>query len=723
MRRAIRAAVLLLLPATLALATEREEAAAPVKVAFKVECDEPCAAVGTLLLRSSTAETRAVPLAGGTAATALAPGTTWDVELRADGLWMPAQPVTIREGSIALRAWPVARLRGRVSTPKDESDATPRPETLRIELDSPPAARGTRIPRGSTIDCAIAGDGAWTCEVPAAAIDLVLRVKGFVPHYLWDVVLAPGAVRDLGALPLRRGGSFVAWLDGASARALGKSVATARLSRAVVQEPSALAQRLTRPVAEATFNSRGVAQLAPLPAGTYVLHVTAPGFAAVTVEPVEIFDNKESSLRRTIALDPPLTIRLTLDPARGPSGARWTLNLYRMGGLTGGNPRVASGQADDAGVFEAPDQSAGRYRVAVEDGHGNIFARTDLEIHGPADAQRTIALSLLGATGRVTLGGRPVAASLLFGGNGGTEQIRTKADAEGVFSVSLPRAGQWRVDIHDATAQISTAVVVNVSVDGELSIDLPDTEISGRVEQDDGMPVTRAGVLLTTPAGILEKRAKPDGTFTFRGVTGSVHLDARNMATGERSSSLAVDLRHQSKVADLVLVIDATRDVRGVVTSQGAPVVGARVAAYGFVHNSAWQTSAVSGLQGEFSVPINGKSSRVTLIVAAAGRTLQVYDVTGMANPLHLELAPVGGTVQFRGPIGRVDYNGVNVPFSDLLQWAMAQGSMPADDVYTIPNLAPGAYRLCARTAEGEKCREGTLARGASLQIAVDGSP
>ena len=648
-------------------------------------------------------------------------GTTdLEVELEAEGLWMPPQNVAVVSGgSFALGVWRTTPLRGRLAV-RDRTQGLP--ESLLIEVESPPGSVGATIGRGTTFECKVSPNGSFGCVVPATSLDVVMRAKTFIPEYRWDVRLKPDAPTDLGTTVLKEGASVVAWLDRGSAKAL-KQPATARLVRMTMARSPTLGDRLNQPAAEGMFNGRGFVQLRPVAPGTYTLEITAAGFAPVRLDQIEVYERSESALRSAIKLEPPVSIRLALDPPRDPSGMPWRLRVDLRNPFTFRVSPVAEGAADENGKFEVQGQAPGRYSVRVSDPHDNVYAWHDLLIHHEAGSEHLIKIGFLQIRGKVSAGNQPVATSLLFGGHSGSERITATTADDGVFQVVLPRGGDWTVDVGNEQEGVIAAVHVTIA-DGEdeLKIDLPDTEISGRVIGPDGERVPGALVNLQTAAGTVNRRATADGTFRFRWVSpGNAMINARDTRTSEQSKYVQMVIAEGEHRNDLELATQNTRAVKATVVSQGQPVVGARVTGYGFGTGMARQERAVTGLDGGFELPFPVSAREIALIVAAPGRTMQAFSTPPTDAKLTLDVATTGGILRLTKIPGTsrpgVTYNGTPIPLPELLDWAHAQGADTHAEPLDIPNVAPGVYRLCAFRDAEKVCREGTLAQGSILTL------
>lgn len=474
-------------------------------------------------------------MSGGVARIGRLPAGEWEGALQADGYWMPRRRIaaSAANGVVTIDVWRTAPVQGKFVLAA-KNDALPK--TFALAVESPPGSKGPTVGPDTRFDCPVGADGSWSCSVPAAKLDLVLRAKGFTPQYKWDVAVARDAATNLGTATLRRGASFVAWLDSASAKAL-KAPAHAQLVRMTMTGSATAGPRLMQPVADSAFNARGMVQLAPVPPGTYTLEVTAPGFAPARLDQIQVYERSESVLRAPIRLQPPIAIRLSLLPPRDPAGRPWHVTVDRINELTYGSTRAGKGAADQNGLFVVAGQGAGRFRTSVADANDNRYVDRELEIHGEADAQRTIEIAVRGIRGTVAVGKKPLAATLYFGGRDGTERIRTTSNDEGSFAVALPHAGKWRVDVDAPDEDIFTAVTAQVPEKrDDVKIELPDNELAGWVTGADGKRAASAEVMVGTPAGPSLRRAGPDGRFRFRAVAAGV---ANVMATDRRRAKAA----------------------------------------------------------------------------------------------------------------------------------------------------------------------------------------
>lgn len=597
------------------------------------------------------------------------------------------------------------------------------PETITLAIESPPQpAIAPAIARGTKFSCPVGDRGRWSCFLPAAKLDLILRSTGMTPHYRWDVDVKPHVKTDLGAFRLRPGASFVAWLDRTVADRMSKQKpARARLLRPVAATASATTARLGVPIAEGTFDGRGWLQLAPLPAGSYILEVLAEGFAPARIAPIEIFDGKESSFRKLIELFPPIQVKIAIQPPSDAGEKPWRINWSRLSDFAPQSESTVVMSTDASGVADIGDQSPGLFQVRVEDAGRNPVWSSDVSVTGEQDAHIRIDLSLHSVKGNVLLGDEPLRSEVWFGGRDGAVRVHMKTDEKGSFGGRLPRFGRWIVEVTSTSPSIRTLSDVDVQPDKDLKIRVPDTSVAGWVASVTGERVRRASVVVGSGGRGLETKVDADGAFRLRGLApGTLRISARDPASGDSSPSLVLQLQENQKVENVELRIEPSRAIEGTVTSNGRPVVGARISAWSPDAGGLLKETA-SDLAGNFGVALPARATRAHFTVAAPNRTLQVYELPIGDRPVLLDVAQMGGTVEIsmnESKPFRLSRNGVSISLQSIFNWLSAHGQPLRDtSAFAVPNLAPGHYRLCD-SAEAA-CVDGTLTPGGTLRLAL----
>ncbi|MEM7483344.1 MAG: carboxypeptidase-like regulatory domain-containing protein [Acidobacteriota bacterium] len=497
--------------------------------------------------------------------------------------------------------------------------------------------------------------------------------------------------------------------------------------------------------------ANGFIQLAALPAGVYSLEVTRPGYVPTVESPLEVWEKKEVRLRDPIVLERPLTLDVVVTPPLDWLDRPWKLRLSRASRLTGtydGMP-VFDGPIDERGQARIPDQSAGIYTLQIIDSVGNpLFGELDREISGLGKAEIRIDLDLLVVRGTLTYQEEPVTASLWFGLRYGGIRSEMAADLEGNFSGVLPNPGWWIAEI-DAPSIGVTGYWVQVEVEpdsrgeAEVEIALPDTEVTGRVVDGDGLPVAGAEVIVGTSRWGRETETDAEGAFRIAVLEpGPAGISASHRRAGVERTSDAQEILidEEQPTPPVELVLRDRKAFQGRVFSERGPVPGALVAV-GTIEprEAAGQQETRSDVEGRFSVDLPSKSQRLRAIVAPPGHALRAFDLS-VADTLELAVPVIGGTVvlgldlnvdphsarEFEGWLLYQD--GLALPDSVLRQWTRGHGMTwgAGTGELLIPQLAPGLYRLC-RLPKGRflgwepptpiACDEGFLSPGGRLRL------
>jgi hypothetical protein len=693
--------------------------AGSINATIKCHDGSRCAARGFILLQSSTEKSilRRINLNLPSIVISGQPGSEWDLTLDAKGFWALPQHIVFPPGvsqlPLTIDIWRTGTLQGDLKFPDPQPSG---PVAVKVVVSSRPEPRvQPELPRGTSFDCSSDNTGRWKCAIPATLLDVAIRVDGYAPYHKWDVKMPVDGVIDLGPVKLQKGASLLVWLDTDFAKLVRVPV-HAILRHEAAAGTSATAIRLGVPVAEEIFTKKGVAQLSPLAPGRYILETQAKGYAPARI-PVQLYEGKETTPRRSIDMQPALTVRLRLEPPVGPGGFWWRVELWRRTDSGSGSQDAGNGIASPEGIFTATDQVEGPLRVYLKDTKRNILANREILIT-PNTAEYTIRLDVSSISGKVTIGDSPLAsAKLLFGGSGGAEKVSAVTDADGNFTVTLPKRGKWIVDVDAPREAVATTTEVLIEKD-EVNIKLPLTEVSGWVRDADGKRLPGVPVMLSSSDRPLRRITEADGVFRFRSIPpGTARLRATDPRTHDYSKDLEVSIPENGEVNNVELTLENVRQIKGAVHSNGEVVVGALVHGYAVLAGTARQEQATTDLAGGFALDVPNSVTDATVVVASPGRTLESFSVSTNQDPISLELAGRGGTLKLQWTPGAIPlqftFNDHFLPSSDVFVWARSQRAKVDDGKAEIPNVAPGKYRFCS-TAH---CAEGYLSLGGQLSL------
>src|ERR1041385_6613360 len=508
------------LPAIIAIhawgiSAETAPPSAPVSMRFAQAITTPVE--GTITFREVMGPPASVVLnccSPATMAVALPTKTAWEVVPALHGAWAAHQFVVIPNATpvtVSLPIWPVSTLSGRFEKPPDVS----LPSKFTITLRDPPG-RVSGIAFSDAFECPIASDGRWSCDVPAATVDLLLTIGGFVPMQKWELSLGAGQRRDLGILKLRKGASLSGWIRLAQGKLTDGTGKAAIVPLAASGGSAAIAGRLARPIAETAIQKNGYFQMVGVPPGQYAIRVTYPGFGVETLLPVQIFGGRETTIRKPIVLQRPVTVKVSLVPAHDWRGMPWPLVLQHASAISGAYDTrpVYTGPAGDGSVVMG-DLSSGRYMVTVYDSAGDPLKNQEFDAAGGTEADQVVHLDLISIEGSVTMGDAPLAATLWFGGRHGAERVVMRSNAKGEFRGLIPHDGKWRVSI-ETDQQDTFQTVADVHVrDGaaRVSLKIPSNEVTGIVIDEHGDPVDGAAVTLISTQNSAIRPSGKDGTL------------------------------------------------------------------------------------------------------------------------------------------------------------------------------------------------------------------
>jgi hypothetical protein len=684
---------------------------------------------------------------GGRASLAL-PAGLWTISATKQGLWgwpvkalIEAAPSTTRR--VTLELWPTGRVSGQLRVPP--TDTAPAAIQITPRRPSPSAAWPATGGEDASVRCPVAG-ATWSCDLPMGRLDLQLDLSPSMPRYLWDVAVERDRSTAVGEVRLERGGSVSGWVRGADGR---PSVAATASLRIPGETPG--------PVLSAPTNGRGFFQIGPVPAGPYDLVATHGAHASHPVRTTVA--REEERVRQPLALEPPATLQVAIDPPLDPAGATWRVSLLSVQGSSG-SVVVRQASAGRDGRWTKPMLPAGPYRIAVKGSGGQVWHESALHVQ-PGGAPVEVSLRLDQLSGEVTIGDEPLQGTVRLANAAGGAKLTFTSDEKGHFGGPVPRMtghdGDWSalVDSSDPTVRRALERVPFERVgesDVRVTVRLPAGTVEGVVVDEAGQPFTGPSFVFahglndTSELGLVQAKLLPadGGRFRLQGLAaGGYRIHAT--APGRQSGEVEVSVKESAATAGVKLVLAAESPLSGrVIGIDGTPVAGAELLVFPADSPYGLVRTIRSDAEGRFTSPLPAGTREVVLRVGALGFARRLLRRTvASGTELVVQLDPVGGTLAVgpvdphqddRGGLYVINDEGAFDSLGSLLRWSALQGEgPPSDGLARISSLAAGHYRVC-RAAPSEyqafitgaldrrKCTEGDLPRGGELRLTLPAS-
>lgn len=317
--------------------------------------------------------------------------------------------------------------------------------------------------------------------------------------------------------------------------------------------------------------------------------------------------------------------------------------------VTGGRS-WRSGSADYEGAYRIEGVSAGKWRVTATLGEGEAMASGEVEL-APGQPEARLDLEFasdLVLSGRVTLGGEPVAGaeiSLM-----GTGFARGRTASDGSFRIGRLAAGHYALSVHSSDG-LAHRRELDLHGDHEVEVDLEAAEVAGRVvDADGGLPLAGARVELV-PAGDepsghgnRTESGNPDGAFRLPRVMPGEYL-LRVEKDGYAIASRPLAVAAPAGVAGLEVALTPAAGAVLEVSSAGGPPQQVTVAVIDAAAPPDTPPPSVAG-----GVYFPGEGGRVHLgavppgrwrvLVGAPGWAVAAVELTAPGPPVPVALAP-----------------------------------------------------------------------------------
>ena len=400
------------------------------------------------------------------------------------------------------------------------------------------------------VRCPVAGDGRWSCELPATLVHLVFWRPGHSPDYRWNTPLRGRQTFHLGDQELVPGASLAGFVaPGPDFQGFVDHCAV----HVATADPAMWTTDLESLLVTVAVAENGFFQAAGLDAGKRWIQVDCDGRVAARSGPYELSDNAETFPRKRVRLASSHLLDVFVEPGDPPYGSHWIARLrqirehespdFPFRDLRSEYPQQTVVVEGGHARFHVPGDGA--FSVEVLDAIGGRFGEVDyLEVVG--DRSAVVQLELVPVVGQVTLDGIPLEGYVFFGGRGASPELFFKMTEDGWFRGALPEREDWRVDVaspaHDVMQSFHD---VDVPVNEPLTLELTDTVVDGRVVfAATGAPAAGAVVRFETADEriVHQARAGNDGRFSARGVpVGWIRISAHPKGLGGHLATASVE--------------------------------------------------------------------------------------------------------------------------------------------------------------------------------------
>lgn len=639
----------------------------------------------------------------------------WSLTVEGDGVWHQTQYVTVTgDTGAVLDVWPRAFVAGRIAP----LEPMPSEVLLRFE----PAAEGA--PPSGQATCPVA-EGAFRCAVPAGALDLRVRAKGFIAHYVWGTRLPAAQTRDLGTLTFRPGQAI-------TGRVLLPRELRDELQNVTVRAEPANTESALLPLA-VQAQKNGFFHIDGVKPGAWMVRARHPKNVYAEPVPLTVIAGADAQLARPMALDRPRRVEIAIEPASDPNGERWHAQVMRevRPGHFDGYTQSSAGKDGRFSATVLP----GTYAIAVSTAAGDEWHRESVVV-GASDVLLHVPIESRVVKGVVTLSGKPLEAKLELSSGGASTSATS--DAEGRFSATIRSsdAREWNVKIESEAPLVEREVVVSVPAGAsELSIDLAGGRIHGSVVDEEGAPVANPIIRIRSP-GSFNIAGTQDGMFDATGFEpGTYELHASGPMRAE-SDVAVVTIPEEGEIEPLQLVVKKQKILRGFVVSDFGPVPGAEVMVISSDVPQAYAPVQRTNAQGRFVAYLPPASREFDIFIAPPGFSYSMDHAEYRDSVARARVDQTGGTITVRGPAAgqrgiEIVHSGAIMPVAAIARDA---GGRAAGGEFILPRMEPGPYAACVveernRTlfratngASGGRCVSGVLPPHGTLTLDVSRS-
>lgn len=679
---------------------------------------------------------------------------SWRLIAEAPGFWSAPAVLGPTDREARLELLPTAPLEIRATLPRGAAQPGP------LSVEVRPATGEWRFPTAG-VACP-RREAVWSCDVPAARVDLKLTLDGYVPVYRWGLGLEAGQQHRIDAGALLAGASVSGFVTAAEGDASG---AHAHLERHLMI-PGGEGREEALALSTAV-NERGFFLFAGVAPGEYVVRIDEDAYATARSEMIRVDEGAETHLLTPLYLERPLDLQVFLRPPLDPWSEPWQVEIVREEPASRRFHQAIRRPADATGAWVESGLDPGPYRLRALDSRGSVVTQRDVDVT-PTLPPVELDIDVIPLEGVARMGDEPVEGKVMLTGVRGARMHRMGAgfvveghgagrrgpdeppvftpdyrtmsfdtDSEGRFEGYLPNEGFWEVEI-DAADGAHFRLPEPVEVhrpegDGpaKIEVEVPDTKVAGRVVDDAGRPVGGAFLVLVDPANgadVGRGESAPDGTFSFRGLSEDPVL-----IEGEGPEGLGAAIQVEPRSGEGIeveLVLEREVALEGLVSSVNGPLpgvllelrpVGAGVPTWTttgtgvdgrFRHGAPKGTTAIDVIVVAPGLPV--KLARIPIAPSESRARVEVY-VDDLGGTLRLVLGGGASTAAIQ-----VIGGGTSTDLMSLLGAVMASPNLVFDGESLAFSLEPGQYIFCS---PGPNCQNVYLSAGGAAEVRLGDEP
>ena len=540
-------------------------------------------------------ESRVVPVSGGLRVelTRCHPGSRYRVISLRNLAVTPPVSCTSPVEEIRIHNFTPGQLSGRVRPPEGglvppQLLVTVRPcaEQHRPAQDSGPLGEFPAL---------INNDGIFEATIPAGCVEGLLLVGSFAAHPWGPKTLNVGQSAELGSIALEHGNTILARIvDSVDHHPIAGVEVGVTPATAPSPSRKPVSPEVQTVSSEQTSNEHGWVRITGIPNGEFALRMQAPERHFAVFSPPFAVAGRQEAILPEVELAAASVLEVQIEQAD-----RWfdkeaiPLAVYaeRIDQTTNGEPRQLRAEITGDLMARFAEIVPGNWRLTgVIDlgGQRSPAGQTVVEIE-PGETHRiSLALSDLIFAGEVLLDEEPIEGILTLVPTplDGRRKMTVRTDTEGRFTVSIERAGRYRVEISDREGRFKRAIVRGLELedpDEPVIIRLPSGRIAGHVIAPPGVPLPaqltiRQSDDSISALGHIERRvhSNEDGLFEFEAL-GEGDWTLTATAGKLRSRPRTFHLTANELLKGLEVRLSKEKQLHGIVISaQGEPVDGAK---------------------------------------------------------------------------------------------------------------------------------------------------